>query len=124
MNGNRFLLDTNILLYLTGNRIDITALPEGEYFLSFVTELEILSYPSLTAQEESQLRKLLAGIPVIDVTDEIKDHSVALRKKYRLKLPDAIIAATALSLEAILITNDRAFEAIKEIGTRSVKLKL
>ncbi len=95
MNGNRFLLDTNILLYITGKRLDISALPAGEFYSSFVTELEILSYPSLTAQEEKQLRLLLADIPVIDVTAEIKDRTIHLRKKYRLKLPDAIIASTA-----------------------------
>ena len=123
MNGNRFLLDTNILLYITGKRLDISALPAGEFYSSFVTELEILSYPSLTAQEEKQLRLLLADIPVIDVTAEIKDRTIHLRKKYRLKLPDAIIASTALSLGAALITNDKAFEAITEIRTMAIELK-
>ena len=53
MNGNRFLLDTNILLYVTGNRIKIADLPEGEFFTSFITELEVLSYLSLSGQEEN-----------------------------------------------------------------------
>jgi len=95
VNGNKFLLDTNILLYIAGKRIDTADLPQGEFFISFVTELEILSYPSLTTQEETQLRKLLAEMPVIDATREIKDSAIALRKQYRLKLPDALIAATA-----------------------------
>lgn len=123
MNGNKFLLDTNILLYVTGKRADIAALPEGEFCISFVTELEILSYPSLTAHEEKQLKLLLAEIPVIDLTPEIKDRAIKLRKQYRLKLPDALIAATALALQAVLITNDKAFEAIREIRTEAIEVK-
>jgi predicted nucleic acid-binding protein len=121
VNGNKFLLDTNILLYIAGKRIDTTSLPQGEFFISFVTELEILSYPSLTPQEEIRLRKLLAEMPVIDATREIKDSAIALRKQYRLKLPDALIAATAQTLKATLITNDKGFDAIKEIATLAIK---
>ncbi len=123
MNGNKFLLDTNILLYVAGKRIDTTSLPQGEYYVSFVTELEILSYPSLTPQEEIRLRKLLAEMPVIDATREIKDSAIALRKQYRLKLPDALIAATAQTLKATLITNDKGFDTIKEITTLAIKAR-
>jgi predicted nucleic acid-binding protein len=123
VNGNKFLLDTNILLYIAGKRIDTTALPQGEFFISFVTELEILSYPSLMPQEEIRLRKLLAGMPVVDATREIKDSAIALRKQYRLKLPDALIAATAQTLKATLITNDKGFNAIKEITTLAIKAR-
>ncbi|MCK9419832.1 MAG: type II toxin-antitoxin system VapC family toxin [Nitrospirae bacterium] len=121
MNGNKFLLDTNILLYIAGKRIDTTSLPQGEFFISFVTELEILSYPSRTTQEEIRLRKLLAEMPVIDATREIKDSAIALRKQYRLKLPDALIAATAQTLNATPITNDKGFDTIKEITTLAIK---
>jgi predicted nucleic acid-binding protein len=102
VNGSKFLLDTNILLYVAGKRLDIADLPSGEYYISFVTELEILSYPSLTPKEETQLTKLLAKTPVIDATREIKDLAISLRKQYRLKLPDALIAATAQALKATL----------------------
>jgi len=121
VNGNKFLLDTNILLYIAGKRIDTTSLPQGEFFISFVTELEILSYPSRTTQEEIRLRKLLAEMPVIDATREIKDSAIALRKQYRLKLPDALIAATAQTLNATPITNDKGFDTIKEITTLAIK---
>lgn len=123
MNGNKFLLDTNIVLYIAGKRADISSLPEGQFFISFVTELELLSYPSLTPHEEKKLKQLLTEIPVIDITHDIKDGAIILRKHYRLKLPDALIAATALSLEATLITNDKAFEAIREIGTMAIEVQ-
>ena len=120
MSGNRFLLDTNVLLYVTGKRADISTLPEGEYFTSFITELEILSYPSLSAQEEKNLKRLLQEIPVVDITSEIKERAISFRKKYRLKLPDAIIAATAHFLGATLVTNDKGFFSVKEIKVKSI----
>lgn len=122
MNGNRYLLDTNILLYIAGKKIDYAALPEGEYYTSFTTELEILSYPSLTSHEEKNLKRLLHEIPIIDMTSEIKEQAIMFRKKYRLKLPDAIIAATALCLRATLFTNDKSFLSIKEIKIKSVEV--
>ncbi len=121
MEVSKFLIDTNILLYVAGKRLDSADLPPGEYFISFVTELEILSYSSLTPQEDTKLRKLLAETPVIDATREIKDAAIALRKQYRLKLPDALIAATAQTLKATLITNDKGFDDIKEITTLAIK---
>jgi hypothetical protein len=121
VSGNRFLLDTNILLYLIGKKIPVDALPEGEFSVSFVTELEVLSYPSITPQEEQQLKRFLHDIPVIDITAEIKERTIDLRKKYNLRLPDAIIAATALQLDATLVTNDKGFSLVHEIQLRSIE---
>jgi len=122
VSGNRFLLDTNILLYSIGKKIPVDALPEGEFSVSFVPELEVLSYPSITPQEEQQLKRFLHDIPVIDITAEIKERTIDLRKRYNLRLPDAIIAATALQLNATLVTNDKGFSLIQEIQSRSIEL--
>jgi len=122
VSGNRFLLDTNILLYLIGKKIPVDALPEGEFFVSFITELEVLSYSSITPQEEHQLKRFLHDIPVIDITAEIKGRTIELRKKYNLRLPDAIIAATAFQLGATLVTNDKGFSLVQEIQSSSIPL--
>jgi len=45
----------------------------------------------------------------------ISELTIKLRRRYSLKLPDAIIAATALSLEIPLLTADKDFAKIKEI---------
>ena len=122
MNGNRFLIDTNILLYLTGGKIASSVLPEGEFHISFITELEVLSYPSITTAEENQLKQLLREIPVIDITKEIKNQAIAFRKKYHLKLPDAIISATAFQIGATLITNDKSLLSLKEIKVQTINV--
>ncbi len=122
MNGNKFLLDTNILLYLIGRKIKMENLPEGEFYISFVTELEVLSYPSISPVEEKNLKKLLSEIPIIDINKEIKEKTIEFRKRYNLKLPDAIIGATTLTLGATLITNDKSFLSISDIQIKSMSI--
>ena len=123
MNGNKILLDTNIILYLIANRIDINDLPEGEFLISFVTELELLSYSAISKTDEDKIKKILKEIPIINIDQNIKNKAIEFRKKYRLKLPDAIIAATTFELNAILITNDETIRIVKEVDVKSVDLK-
>jgi hypothetical protein len=99
------LLDTNVVLYFLGGRLT-NPLPSGQYFVSIITEIELLSYPSLSPNEEVQIRDFLSKITVFGIESNIKELAIALRKQYRLRLPDAIIAATAQSLNATLFTND------------------
>ncbi|HEY9711458.1 MAG TPA: type II toxin-antitoxin system VapC family toxin, partial [Oculatellaceae cyanobacterium] len=90
------LLDTNVVLYFLGGRLT-NPLPSGQYFVSVITEIELLSYPSLSPDEEVQICDFLSKITVVGIESNIKDLAIALRKQYRLRLPDAIIAATAQS---------------------------
>ena len=122
MNGDRFLLDTNILLYISGGKVSIDNLPEGQFYISFVTELEVLSYPSITPDEEKYFRGLFSEFSIIDITKEIKQHTIEFRKKYNFKLPDAIIAATVFTSGTILITNDKVFSQVKEIKIKSINI--
>jgi predicted nucleic acid-binding protein len=60
------LLDTNVVLYFLGGRLT-NPLPSGQYFVSVITEIELLSYPSLTSDEEIQIRDLLTKITVVGI---------------------------------------------------------
>lgn len=115
------VLDTNVALYYLGGRL-VNPLPNARYFVSVITEIELLSYPSLTPVEEVQIRNFLAKIIVVDINYNIKELAIALRKSYRLKLPDAIVAATAQSENAELFTNDAKLMNLKEIKTESVQI--
>ncbi|MGD1702809.1 PIN domain-containing protein [Dapis sp. BLCC M229] len=90
--------------------------------MSIITEIELLSYPSLTPVEEVQIRNFLAQITIVGIESQIKDLAIALRKSYRLKLPDAIVAATAQLLNAKLFTNDARLINLSEIKTESVQI--
>jgi hypothetical protein len=97
-------------------------LPLGQYFVSVITEIELLSYPSLSPDEETQIRDFLTKITVVGIESNIKELAITLRKQYRLKLPDAIIAATAQSLNVTLFTNDARLANLTEINAQSVQI--
>lgn len=118
----RFVLDTNIILYLLGGRL-AEPLPVGPYAISVISELELLAYPGLVLPEEQRIRAFLADIAVMELTQAIKDRAVDLRKRHSLKLPDAIVAATALILDATLLTNDQRLLSLPEVPTQMRPIK-
>lgn len=121
MTLSRFVLDTNIILYLLEDRLS-QPLPSGIYFVSIITEMELLSYPALSEVETQKIRKFLSHLTVINLDEAIKTLAIQIRRQYKLKLPDAIITATALSLDAILLTNDRQLTKLPDLRIQSVDL--
>ncbi|NWG27043.1 MAG: type II toxin-antitoxin system VapC family toxin [Ignavibacteriaceae bacterium] len=115
MSGTNIVLDTNAVLYLLGGSLDPMSLPKGEYFISFITELELLSYPNLSKSEEEKIKIFFDSVDVIGLNADIKRETIHLKRKYKIKLPDAIICATALFLKASFLTFDRNFKKIKEV---------
>ena len=83
----RSLLDTNTVLYLLADRL-AHPLPQGEYFVSVITEIELLSYPSLTEDEEQKIQTFLEDIVLIELSRDIRSATIDLRRKTGLKLPD------------------------------------
>jgi predicted nucleic acid-binding protein len=120
--ATRYVLDTNVALYLLGGRL-LAPLPTGEFYLSVISEMEMLSYPSLKEDEAQMVRQLLAKLTVVGLGDEIKNAAIALRKQHRLKLPDAIICATAISVDATLLSNDAQLERVTEITVAPVQFQ-
>ena len=116
MNGNKYLVDTNIILYiLSGNEILANHLHHKNLYASFVSEIELLSYKNLSSKEEKTIHDFLLEFRIINIDETIKYEAIALRKKYGLKLPDCIIAATAISLQLTFITADKQFRQIDRL---------
>ena len=122
MTVTRFVLDTNIILYFLGGRL-ADSLLAGAYAISVISELELLAYPGLVSSEEQRIRDFLSDVPVTDLTQSVRHHAVSLRKRFGLKLPDAIVAATALALEATLLTNDQRLLALSDVSTQALRVK-
>ena len=116
------LLDTNAALYLLGGRL-AKSLPEDRYAVSFITEMELLSYPHLSADEEANVRAFLASVEVCELSQGIKVLAIGLRRRHGLKLPDAIICATALERRATLWSNDQKLANIPELRCRGMDIK-
>jgi predicted nucleic acid-binding protein len=110
------VLDTNIVLYLLGGDKTIASFLDGkQVYLSVISELELLGYPDLKAKDQQQIKRFLEDCTIIDLNDNIKNTYAVLRKKYRLKMGDAIVAATAIALDMPFVTADKGFQRIKEL---------
>ena len=83
--------------------------------LSVISEIELLSFPGITSSEEQQIRSFIKDCTVLFLTENVKNKTIALRRSYKIKLPDAIIAATAIENNLQLITADKGFKQIAEL---------
>jgi|688.fasta_scaffold1475370_1 predicted nucleic acid-binding protein len=110
MSGNSFVLDTNIVLYLLSGNTTVAEIVDGsQCYISFITQLELLGYKDISSKEQQKVKAFLVDCIIVDITEEIKKNTIALKQKYQIKLPDSIIAATAQFLEIPLLTADKGF---------------
>lgn len=117
MSGRNFLLDTNIALYLLSGNTTIAEIIDGsQLYVSFITQLELLGYKGITTKEQQVVKQFLDECIIIDVNEEIKKHTIAIKQKHQIKLPDSIIAATSLFIEIPLLTADTGFKKINKLN--------
>jgi predicted nucleic acid-binding protein len=121
--SNSALIDTNILIYLLkGNERIFELLNGRDIWVSFITEMEVLAFDGHTQKELQTIKEFLSECRIVDINRSIKDAAIDIRKNDKVKLPDAIIAATAHYLDLPLITADKGFKAIDRIVTAIVDL--
>ena len=115
MNGNKFLADTNTFIYLLNRHPVLEPLLDGEWFFSFIPEIELLGKPGISNQEIKEVKGLLAVCTKALHVDAINELTIQLKQQYKIKLPDALIAATAIYQQLPIITFDKGFIKINEI---------
>lgn len=118
--GRLALFDTNILIDLFSGRREamdtLEAWPE-QRAISLITWMEVM-VGAKKYQQERRTRLALNAFIVIDISRDIADKSVELRQEYRIKLPDAIILASAQLHQRTLITrNTKDFSGISGVTT-------
>ncbi len=116
----RVILDTNAVISLLGGNYDLaTKLEQAEYIgISIITYLEFLAFDGLSDSDRdcfAAFCKLVHIEPLTTDENDLLQQALDLRSRYRLKLPDAIIGATAISRNAALITNDSHFSGISSL---------
>ncbi|MCB0174219.1 MAG: type II toxin-antitoxin system VapC family toxin [Anaerolineae bacterium] len=114
MNGNKILLDTNAFIYFFEGRSTITDLVVNtpEIYFSAISEIELLSATHLTPTEIDSIKAFLLLCQRVELTTEIIDQTIMIRRQYRFKVPDAIIAASALHLKIPLVSADTDFQKV------------
>ncbi len=116
------VLDTNIVLYLLAGRL-ADPLPPGDYAVSVITEMELRSYSDLSQADEAAIRAFISSVAVVELTPAIRETGIRLRRQERLKLPDAIVAATAIEAGAELLTNDAKLATVPGVRGRSLSVR-
>lgn len=121
MSGNKLLLDTNVLIYLSKSELDISAFagPEDLLSISVITLMEVKGYAFKSRLEEKFINDLCNHFTIEYINEAIVDEVVRIRKIHRIKLPDAIILATAKTLGLSLVTRNvvdfKAYETMVHI---------
>ncbi len=107
----QYLVDSNTIIDYVGNKIpDKSLLLLDGYFndnfsLSIISKIEVLGFND-SSDELKRLADFIDLANIIYVDDTIANKTIELRKIYKIKLPDAIIAATALVYNFVLISRN------------------
>lgn len=114
------LLDTNIILeHLRSSAL--TALPEEHFFTSAVVVTELLRYPGILDDEITWIDNFLDIIEIIPVDEAIARRAGLLGRTRKTKIPDLLIAASALEHGLTLCTNNiRDFKNIPGLKVKKV----
>ncbi|WP_439553477.1 type II toxin-antitoxin system VapC family toxin [Flavobacterium macrobrachii] len=115
MNGIDFLADTNFLIFTSQGNLIVETFLDYNIGISFISEMELLGVFCISKIQKSNIQKIIDQCFVIDFNLEIKKSAIQLKQKYKVKLPDAIIAATAIHYNIPFITADADFKIIKEL---------
>jgi len=117
-----YLIDTNILISMFNQEL-AQPVPNGNIGYSVITSIELLSFKGLSLQEENLIRSSLQSLIEISLDTPIAEKTIQLRRQYNLKMPDAVILATAWESEAVLITNDKQLSKIEQVQVISLGIK-
>jgi len=118
--GVTYLWDTNIVIYYLQQQLPSSAekfidktLEHSGPAISAITEIELLCWKTPTEKDVLVLHDFINNALVFELEKEIKLKTAEIRKAYKIKLPDAVIAATALTYDLTLLTrNTRDFRNI------------
>ena len=110
-----FIADSNFLIYLHEGNDIVEPFLKYNFGISFISEIELLGFYDISKSDEIKLKLLLNDCFQIEWNSKIKDQTILLKRKYHIKLPDAVIAATCLVFDIPLVTADKGFSKISEL---------
>ncbi|TGM36343.1 type II toxin-antitoxin system VapC family toxin [Leptospira levettii] len=119
----RWLLDTNAIIYIQKGMVK-ESLPDNDVSLSIISRIELLSFPDLSSTDKSFLNDFLSNFDVVPLSLDVERVTIEMRTKHKLKIPDAIICASAIVSDSLLITNDRKLIQIPDLKVKSLELSL
>lgn len=127
MGRKNYLIDTNAVIYYFGQKLSkesekyMDQILIGKYHISVINRIELLGFNTINTNESDAINSFIKNSTVFQLDESVIIETIHIRKKYKIKLPDAIIAATCLVKDCSLITNNtKDFERIA--GLQLIKL--
>ncbi len=121
MEQRQYLIDTNAVIDYLGSRLTASGMEFMNQIIddvpnvSVITKIELLGF---NAPEEhyNMLLEFMQDARITGLNEGIINESINIRKKYKTKLPDAIIAATAIFNDQTLLSrNTSDFKNIERL---------
>lgn len=118
------LIDSNVIIGYLNNKIPT----DGMQFLhliieqvpniSVINKIEVLRFDSPNKETYLTLVEFVNECSILNLNDSVINLTISICKANRIKLPDAIIAATAITFDLILLTrNITDFKTINNLKT-------
>ena len=107
-----YLLDTNVLIYYFNGDFAsevkkvITSIIKPDFNISVISKMEFLGFTQFMPEEKQQAEIFISNANILTLEDKIVEKTIKIKQTRKIKLPDAIIAATALHHNMELITNN------------------
>lgn len=123
MNG-RFMLDTNAVIALLNGHAGLVQMLQSAAWVGIpvIVELEFLSFPNLSASDKVLFSNFKNRIEVLSLeasNASFLQEIIQIRQNFNIKLPDAIIAASAIQSQSTLVSNDAIFSRVTGLGLQT-----
>ncbi|PSL07346.1 type II toxin-antitoxin system VapC family toxin [Cecembia rubra] len=125
----KFLIDTSAVIKFLNESFPIESLQfldrilDRECIISCITQIELLVWES-NAKEVSILNDFVSAAEVLGIDHSVINTTIEIRRKLKIKIPDALIAATAITNDLTLIAdNDKDFRKVEALGLRYLNPK-
>jgi predicted nucleic acid-binding protein len=114
-----YLIDTNVLIEYLGDNLPfeskkwVNEVIDKQFNISVIVGMEVLGHPNV----DDVVNEFMSLANVIDINSEVYFKTIEIRKKHKIKLPDAIIASTCLVYNYTLVTrNSSDFNSIEGLN--------
>ena len=124
---NKYLLDTNIVIYFFNGITDDESLIEilkSSFNISIITKIEFLSWQKLSNDETLNKKAIefISNATIYDLDEVVANQTIRNRQQYKIKTPDAIIGATAQVHGFEIVTNN--VDDFKNLDLKITTIKL
>jgi hypothetical protein len=117
--AKRYLIDTNVIIDFSENKMPVevqsfvASIIDGGVYLSVINKIELLGFSKVS----KSLVELVEVSEIMTLSNEVIQETISIRKSKKIKLPDSIIAATAIVNDLCLLTrNVRDFDDVKGLA--------